>query len=61
MTIGWGLVGILFRNPVFTVAMRRPRRTYKLMNETGVYTVNVPNDDVGDAIDFLRNKVRQRP
>ena len=56
MTIGWGLVGILFRKPVFMVAVRRSRHTYKLLNETGVFTVNVPSDDMGDAIDFCGTK-----
>lgn len=52
MTIGWGLVGILFRKPMFTVAVRRSRHTYKLLNETGVFTVNVPVEGMEDAIDF---------
>lgn len=52
MTIGWGLVGVLFRKPVFMAAVRRSRHTFRLLNDTGVFTVNVPSDDMGDAIDF---------
>jgi len=52
MTIGWGLVGVLFRKPVFMAAVRRSRHTYRLLNETGVFTVNVPGPDMAEAVDF---------
>ena len=52
MTIGWGLAGILFGKPVFMVAVRESRHTYKLLNETGVFTVNIPGEGMEDAVDF---------
>jgi len=52
MTIGWGLLGILFGKPAFTVAVRKSRHTYGLLNETGVFTVNVPGDAMEDVLDF---------
>lgn len=42
MTIGWGSVGFIWRNPVFTVAVRYSRYTYKLIDEAGEFTVSVP-------------------
>ena len=41
MTIGWGQLGIVWRRPVFTVLVRPSRYTYKLMEETGNFSVNI--------------------
>jgi len=50
MTIGWGLIGILWREPVFMVAVRDSRYTHELIEETNEFTVNIPGDDIGEAI-----------
>lgn len=42
MTIGWGLVGTMWRRPFFTVAVRLSRHTYKLIEESGEFTVCLP-------------------
>lgn len=52
MTIGWGLVGILFRKPVFMVAVRESRHTFNLLNETSVFTVNIPSEGMEEVVDF---------
>lgn len=52
MTIGWGLQGILWRKPVFMVAVRHSRYTHKLLEETGSFTVNIPRRDMGKVIDY---------
>ena len=49
MTIGWGLIGIVWFKPIFLVAVRKTRYTHKLMEETGVFTVNVPSEDMRRA------------
>jgi flavin reductase (DIM6/NTAB) family NADH-FMN oxidoreductase RutF len=41
MTIGWGQVGIIWRKPIFTVLVRPSRYTYKLIEESGDFTVNI--------------------
>ena len=41
MTIGWGQIGIVWRRPVFTVLVRPSRYTYKLIEETGNFSVNI--------------------
>ena len=56
MTIGWGLIGVLFRKPTFIVAVRKSRYSYKLLNETGVFTVNVPGEGMAEAVDFCGTK-----
>lgn len=42
MTIGWGLVGRLWREQVFMVAVRPSRYTFTFIEETDTFTVNVP-------------------
>ncbi len=55
MTIGWGLIGILWREPVFMVAVRDSRYTHELIEETNEFTVNIPRDDMGEAIKVSGN------
>lgn len=52
MTIGWGLIGTLWRRPLFLVAVRPSRYTHGLIEETGVFTVNVPARGMEDVVDF---------
>ena len=52
MTIGWGLVGILWGNPFFMVAVRPSRYTYRFMEETDDFTVNVPGKDMEEVTDY---------
>jgi len=55
MTIGWGLMGRLWREPVFMVAVRPSRHTFKLIEETGEFTVNVPADGMDEIVDYCGN------
>lgn len=41
MAIGWGTVGIVWRNPIFIVLVRPSRYTYKLIEESGDFSVNI--------------------
>lgn len=43
MTIGWGTVGIVWSRPVFMVAVRQSRHTFKLIEQAPDFTVTVPN------------------
>ncbi|MEM2850008.1 MAG: flavin reductase family protein [Candidatus Bathyarchaeia archaeon] len=49
MTIGWGLIGIIWTKPIFLTAVRVSRYTHKLLEESGEFTVNVPTEDMGEA------------
>ena len=42
MIIGWGSVGVLWGRPAWTVMVRPSRYTYEFIEESGVFTVNVP-------------------
>ncbi|MEA3408670.1 MAG: flavin reductase family protein [Chloroflexota bacterium] len=46
MTIGWGTVGIVWSKPVFIVLVRPSRYTYEFIEDSGVFTVNVPTEDL---------------
>jgi len=52
MTIGWGLIGTLWRRPVYMVAVRESRHTHQLMEENGDFTVNVPHRGMGNVTTF---------
>jgi flavin reductase (DIM6/NTAB) family NADH-FMN oxidoreductase RutF len=42
MTIGWGLVGTMWRQPIFVVAVRLSRHTHRLLEESNRFTVCLP-------------------
>ena len=52
MTIGWGLIGPLWEKPFFIVAVRPSRYTYKFIEETGDFTVNVPKMGMEDIVSY---------
>lgn len=52
MTIGWGLQGILWRKPVFMIAVRHSRYTHRLLEETGNFTVNIPQENMDKIINY---------
>lgn len=67
MTIGWGLVGRLWREPVFMVAVRPSRHTFTLLDETPEFTVNVPSDEMAETVAYCgtvsgrdHDKIRER-
>ena len=55
MTIGWGLVGILWYKPTFAVAVRPTRYTYRLLEESNEFTVNVPSRGMEKIIEYCGN------
>lgn len=50
MTIGWGFLGTIWQKPVFVVAVRYSRHTYKLMEESDSFTVCLPGKDMAKAL-----------
>jgi flavin reductase (DIM6/NTAB) family NADH-FMN oxidoreductase RutF len=52
MTIGWGLVGILWRKPVLMVAVRNSRHTFELIEAAESFTVSVPTTDRKKELEF---------
>jgi flavin reductase (DIM6/NTAB) family NADH-FMN oxidoreductase RutF len=56
MTIGWGFLGTMWSKPVFIVAVRYSRYTYKLMEESDSFTVCLPSNDMEKALEFCGTK-----
>ncbi len=51
MTIGWGLIGIVWSRPVFAAYIRVSRYTHECLREAATFTINVPRP--GELVDEL--------
>lgn len=56
MTIGWALVGIVWRRPMCAVLVRPSRYTYDCLEATGDFTVNVPLEELDEAVSFCGSR-----
>ena len=52
MAIGWGTTGIIWRRPIFMVLVRPSRYTYKLIEETGEFTVNIVPPKLKEVVQY---------
>jgi len=52
MAIGWGTPGIIWGKPIFVVYVRPSRYTYRLIEQTNAFTVNVPTPKLQEAVSF---------
>jgi flavin reductase (DIM6/NTAB) family NADH-FMN oxidoreductase RutF len=52
MTIGWGLIGAVWRKPTFLVLVRPSRFTHEFIEETGEFTVNVPANGMEKIVNY---------
>jgi flavin reductase (DIM6/NTAB) family NADH-FMN oxidoreductase RutF len=52
MTIGWGLIGRVWSDPIFMVAVRPTRYTYRLIEETNEFTVNIPGEGMEEIMNY---------
>jgi len=53
MTIGWGLIGVVWGIPIFTVLVRPSRFTYRLIDESGEFTVNIPYPSMSEVVTYF--------
>jgi len=51
MTIGWGTMGEIWGRHICTVLVRPSRNTYRLLELTGDFTLNVLPSDLSSAVD----------
>ncbi len=56
MTIGWAMLGLVWRRPTLMVAVRNSRFTYQLIEETDNFTVTVPTENRKREINFCGSK-----
>lgn len=53
MTIGWGMLGIEWNKPIFIAYVRESRFTREFLDETGEFTVNIPQgENVGSVLSY---------
>ena len=60
MTIGWATVGVVWGLPVMVVLVRPSRYTYGFMEESGVFTVNVPTPDMTEYVALCGTRAVER-
>ena len=56
MTIGWGLIGFVWRKPIFMVAVRNSRHTFTIIEKAADFTVTVPTTDMHEPLMFCGSK-----
>jgi flavin reductase (DIM6/NTAB) family NADH-FMN oxidoreductase RutF len=56
MTIGWAMIGFVWRKPIFMVAVRDSRHTFGVIERAFDFTVSVPTTDRKEAILFCGTK-----
>ncbi|MBI3921701.1 MAG: flavin reductase family protein [Armatimonadetes bacterium] len=52
MTIGWGTIGSIWGKPTFCVLVRPSRYTFDCIEATNDFTVNVPPQELREAVGF---------
>lgn len=52
MAIGWGVIGIIWRRPVFVILVRPSRHSYTLIEETGEFTVNIVSPQMKEVVQY---------
>lgn len=52
MTIGWGLIGRFWGRPFFLVGVRPSRYTYRFIEETKDFTINVPKKGMEEIVSY---------
>jgi flavin reductase (DIM6/NTAB) family NADH-FMN oxidoreductase RutF len=53
MTIGWALMGIMWRKPILMVAVRSSRYTFGLLENAADFTVTVPYSDMSKQLTYF--------
>jgi flavin reductase (DIM6/NTAB) family NADH-FMN oxidoreductase RutF len=56
MTIGWALMGFVWRRSTMMVAVRKSRFTHSLIEEADSFTVGVPTGNMEKEINFCGSK-----
>ncbi|NLO73307.1 MAG: flavin reductase family protein [candidate division WS1 bacterium] len=52
MTIGWGVLGVIWGKPIYVALVRPSRYTYGCLESTGDFTVNIPYDSQAEEVLF---------
>jgi flavin reductase (DIM6/NTAB) family NADH-FMN oxidoreductase RutF len=53
MTIGWGFFGVMWNEEIFLTAIKPKRYTWKVIKESGRFTVNVLDSSYKEALAYF--------
>ena len=56
MTMGWAAIGYMWRKPIMTIMVRKSRFTHRIIEKASSFTVSIPGDDLGEALNFCGTK-----
>lgn len=56
MTIGWALIGVMWGKPIMTVAVRKSRHTFRIMENASDFNVSVPRTDMAKELEFCGSR-----
>jgi flavin reductase (DIM6/NTAB) family NADH-FMN oxidoreductase RutF len=57
MTIAWGMIGFIWKKPIFQVLVRESRYTHELIEESEEFTVSIPiNGEMQKELSFCGSK-----
>jgi flavin reductase (DIM6/NTAB) family NADH-FMN oxidoreductase RutF len=56
MTIGWATLGFIWGRPIFTVAVRKNRHTFGIIERARDFTVSVPMSGMTKQLEFCGTK-----
>ena len=56
MTIGWAIIGYVWRKPIMMVAVRLTRHTFSIIETAEDFTVSIPSSDMKKEIMFCGTK-----
>jgi len=56
MTIGWAAIGYMWSKPIMTVMVRKSRFTHHIIEKASSFTVCIPDDNSGEALNFCGTK-----
>lgn len=56
MTIGWGTIGVIWGQPIFSVLVRPSRFTFGLLEGSGEFCVSIPLTDMSKALAVCGSK-----
>jgi len=56
MTMGWAAIGYMWRKPIMTIMVRKSRFAHRIIEKASSFTVSIPGDDLGEALNFCGTK-----
>ena len=56
MTIGWATVGVIWGQQIMVVMVRPSRYTYEFIENSGLFTVNVPSPEMRSFVNLCGTK-----